>query len=114
MTTIIQVIVATVALLHFYFMYLEMLVWTTPKGLKVFNQTLEQAKGSAVLAKNQGLYNGFLGAGLVWSLAHPQPEVAQQLQLFFFGCVVLAGVYGGITVNKKIFAIQAGPASAQA
>ena len=111
MTLAVQIAAGAVALLHFYFMYLEMVVWTTPRGLKIFNQTAEQARGSAVLAKNQGLYNGFLGAGLVWSLLQPNPEFARQIQIFFFLCVIAAGVYGGATVSKKIMAVQAVPAA---
>lgn len=111
MTLLIAVIVGLVALLHFYFMYLEIFVWTKPKGLRIFNQTLEQAKSSAVLASNQGLYNGFLGAGLVWSLVHANGASARELQIFFLLCVVAAGVYGGFTVSRKILMVQAAPAA---
>lgn len=104
------VFIALVALLHTYFLVLEMFLWTHPMGLKAFNQTLEKAQGTAVLAANQGLYNGFLVAGLAWGLLHPDPMMAKQLQLFFLGCVVVAGAYGAYSVNMKIFFIQAVPA----
>ncbi len=79
-------------------------------GLKVFRQSLAQAKVTSVLAGNQGLYNGFLCAGLVWSLIHGDVLFATQLQVFFLGCVLIAGVYGAATVNKRIFFIQGLPA----
>ena len=96
--------------LHIFFMVLEMFFWTRPLGLKIFRQKLEKAQESAVLAKNQGLYNGFLAAGLFWALVHPQAEFAEQLKVFFLGCVIAAGIFGAITVNKRIFFIQAAPA----
>jgi putative membrane protein len=105
-----NLLIAFVALLHTYFLVLEMFLWTQPLGLKVFNQSLEKAQQSAVLAANQGLYNGFLAAGLVWSLFHPDAFVAKQLQCFFLGCVIVAGIYGAYSVNMKIFFIQALPA----
>jgi putative membrane protein len=100
-----------VALLHLYFLILEMFFWTKPLGLKVFGQSLEKAKASKVLAANQGLYNGFLAVGLLWSLLHPTTETALQLQVFFLSCVVAAGVYGAYTVSKKILWVQALPAT---
>lgn len=99
-----------VALLHFYFLYLEMFLWTKPKGLAVFRNTLEKAKESAVLAANQGLYNGFLSAGLMWGVLHPDVQFGLQIKIFFFGCVIVAGLYGALTVGKKILYIQAMPA----
>lgn len=105
-----ELLAGLVALLHLYFMVLEMFLWTKPLGLKVFRQSFDKAQSSAVLAANQGLYNGFLAAGLIWSLIHSNPLVARQLQMFFFACVVLAGVYGAYSVNKRIFFIQALPA----
>lgn len=98
-----------VAFLHFYFMVLEMILWTKPKGLKTFGMSLENAQKTQSLAANQGLYNGFLVAGLIWSLIHPEVEFAFQLSVFFLSCVILAGLYGGYTVNKKIIFIQALP-----
>lgn len=87
-----------------------MFLWTKPFGLKTFKQSLEKAQESKVLAANQGLYNGFLAAGLLWSLIHSDPLFALQLKVFFLSCVATAGVYGGATVNRRILFIQAGPA----
>lgn len=106
-----NILVALVALLHFYFLILEMFLWTKPKGMKVFGQTPAQAQATAVLAANQGLYNGFLAAGLIWSLLHPEPGFAFQLKLFFLGCVIAAGLYGAWSVNRKILFAQAAPAA---
>jgi putative membrane protein len=103
-------VIAVVALLHAYFLVLEMFLWQTPVGLKTFRMDADKARLTAELAKNQGLYNGFLVAGLVWSFVHPDAGVAVQLQRFFLGCVVVAGAYGAATVNKRIFFIQAVPA----
>jgi putative membrane protein len=111
MKSSVNVLVALVALLHVYFLILEMFLWTKPKGLRIFRQSLEQAKSSAVLAANQGLYNGFLAAGLIWSLVHPTNEFAGQLKVFFLACVIVAGLYGGYSVGKKIFFVQALPAT---
>jgi putative membrane protein len=99
-----------VAVQHILFLTLEMFFWTQPLGLKIFRQSLEKAEASAVLAANQGLYNGFLAAGLIWSLFHPDPLIARQLQFFFLGCVAVAGIYGAATVGKNIFFVQALPA----
>lgn len=99
-----------VALLHAWFLTLEMFLWQKPLGLKTFQMDAHKAELTAVLAGNQGLYNGFLVAGLVWALVHPDPGVALQLQRFFLGCVIVAGAYGAATVSKRIFYIQAVPA----
>jgi len=101
-------LVLLVALLHLLFLVLEMFLWTRPLGLKVFRQSLDKAEQSKVLAANQGLYNGFLAAGLIWAAATGRRDVA----LFFLGCVVVAGIYGAITVNRRIFFVQAVPALA--
>ncbi|KAF7552501.1 hypothetical protein G7046_g7391 [Stylonectria norvegica] len=101
----------SISVLHGYFLVLEMFLWTKPRGRKTFKTDAEFAEKSKVLAANQGLYNGFLAAGLAWSLVHPVPEFATQLRLFFLGCVVVAGSYGGATVGKKILFIQAIPAA---
>ena len=106
MSTIAIVLILLVALLHLYFLVLEMFLWTKPLGLKVFRLTREAAEQSKVLAANQGLYNGFLAAGLGWAVATQQRDVA----LFFLGCVVVAGIYGAATVNRRIFFVQALPA----
>ena len=102
-------LIALVAALHFYFLILEMFLWDKPLGMRVFGNSLEKAKLTKVLAQNQGLYNGFLVAGLVWSLFAPE-NYATALANFFLGCVVIAGIYGGLTVSKKIVYVQALPA----
>ncbi|MEI2456339.1 DUF1304 domain-containing protein [Lysobacter firmicutimachus] len=101
-------LIALVALLHLYFLVLEMFLWTKPLGMKVFRNTPEKAELTRVLAANQGLYNGFLVAGLVWGLACARTDVAT----FFLACVVVAGVYGAATVSRRIFYVQAVPALA--
>jgi putative membrane protein len=103
-----QVLVVLVALLHLYFLVLEMFLWTKPLGLKTFRNSPEKAATTAVLAANQGVYNGFLSAGLLWGLFTAQWHVV----LFFLGCVVVAGLYGAYSVNKRIFFVQAVPAIA--
>ncbi len=102
------VLIVLVALLHLYFLVLEMFLWTRPAGMKVFRNTPEKAAITRVLAANQGLYNGFLAAGLLWALVTSQRSVA----LFFLGCVVVAGLYGAATVSRRIFYVQAVPALA--
>lgn len=104
-----NLVVALVALLHVYFLVLEMFLWTRPVGLKVFGQTREAAEASRVLAANQGLYNGFLAAGLVWGLWLGADGTA--IQLFFLGCVLVAGVFGAATASRKILFVQALPAA---
>jgi putative membrane protein len=95
-------LVALVALLHVYFLVLEMFLWTKPLGLKTFRNTPEKAADSAVLAANQGLYNGFLAAGLIWGLLQGVPGLAFQIKAFFLLCVIVAGVYGAATVSRRI------------
>lgn len=102
------VLTALVALLHFYFLFLEMFMWDKPMGRRVFNTTPEFATASKALAANQGLYNGFLVAGLVWGLL--LGVAGKPVVLFFLGCVIVAGVFGAATVNKRIFFVQAVPA----
>ena len=97
--------VLIVAFLHVYFMIMEMFLWTKPAGMKVFGLTPETAASSKVLAMNQGLYNGFLAAGLLWG-AHGGGHA---VELFFLGFVIIAGVFGGITANRKILLVQALP-----
>ncbi|MFC0240193.1 DUF1304 domain-containing protein [Rhodopseudomonas telluris] len=104
-------LVALVAALHVFFLVLEMFLWTKPLGMKVFRNTPDKAAASAVLAANQGLYNGFLAAGLIWSLLHPNPGIALQLATFFLGCVIVAGLYGAWTVSRRILYVQAAPAA---
>jgi len=103
------IIIAFVAFEHIYFMILEMFYWDKPKGLKAFGLKLEEAKISKTLAKNQGLYNGFLAAGLIWSIFIEQNSF--QIALFFLICVAIAGVFGAYTTKKiKLFYIQSIPA----
>jgi putative membrane protein len=111
MIWIANVLVALVALLHAYFLVLEMFLWTKPQGLKTFGMSQQKATDSAVLAANQGLYNGFLAAGLVWGLVHPTAGFGFQIKTFFLLCVVVAGVYGAVTVNRRILWVQAAPAA---
>ena len=111
MLFIANVLVAVVAALHVYFLILEMFLWTKPLGLKTFRNTIEKAMESAVLAANQGLYNGFLAAGLVWGLFHPDPAVGFQIKTFFLLCVIVAGAYGAATDSRRILYVQAAPAA---
>jgi putative membrane protein len=111
MNTIANSLVALVAALHVYFLILEMFLWTKPLGLKTFRNSPEKAAVSAVLAANQGLYNGFLAAGLVWGLVHPTPAFAFQIKVFFLTCVIVAGVYDAATVSRRILFVQAAPAA---
>ena len=111
MSAIANILVALVAVLHAYFLTLEMFFWTRPLGLRTFRNTPEKAADSAVLAANQGLYNGFLAAGLVWGLMQPNAAFAFQIKAFFLGCVVVAGVYGAATVSQRILLVQAAPAA---
>jgi len=110
MATLANAMVALVAALHVYFLVLEMVLWQKPLGLKTFRNTPEKARDSAVLAANQGLYNGFLAAGLAWGLLHPDPALAWQIKTFFLLCVIVAGAYGGFSVSRRIVFVQALPA----
>jgi putative membrane protein len=109
MSLLANIVVAIVALLHVYFLVLEMFFWTKPLGLKTFKRTQAQADDSKVLAANQGLYNGFLAAGLLWGLS--LGAAGLNIKVFFLLCVVVAGVYGAATVGKKILYVQALPAA---
>jgi putative membrane protein len=111
MNWIANLLVALVAALHVYFLVLEMFLWTKPLGLKTFRNTPEKAQESAVLAANQGLYNGFLAAGLIWGLMQAVPGFAFQIKVFFLLCVIVAGVYGAATVSRRILYVQAAPAA---
>jgi len=104
-------LVALVAALHGYFLVLEMFLWTKPLGLKTFRNSLERAQDSAVLAANQGLYNGFLAAGLLWGLIQGNAGFAIQIKTFFLLCVIVAGIYGAATVSRRILYVQAAPAA---
>ena len=103
-----KILIAAVAALHLYFLVLEMFLWTKPIGLKTFRNTPEKAETTRVLAANQGLYNGFLAAGLFYAIATGSREFA----LFFLVCVVVAALYGAYSVNKRIFFVQGVPAIA--
>ena len=111
MNAIANILVALVAALHVYFLTLEMFFWTKPLGLRVFGNSPQKAADSAVLAANQGLYNGFLAAGLVWGLVQGNPGFAFQIKAFFLLCVIVAGVYGAYSVSRKILFVQAAPAA---
>jgi putative membrane protein len=108
MTTLITILIAFVAFEHFYFLVLEMFLWTKPKGIKTFGlKSKEFAEETKVLAANQGLYNGFLSAGLIWSLLTKDLNVS----IFFLSCVIIAGIYGAYSTKKiRLFYIQAIPA----
>jgi len=103
--------VALVALLHIYILVLEMFLWRTPRGLRSFGMTQEVADSSAKLAANQGLYNGFLAAGLLWGLIFFGVVQGRAILTFFLLCVIVAGLYGGATVNRRIILVQAVPAA---
>jgi putative membrane protein len=100
------VLIGVVAALHLYFLVLEMFLWTKPLGRRTFGLDVESAQATKTLAANQGLYNGFLVAGLGWGLVSGDLD----LRLFFLGCVVVAGVYGAATVSPRILYVQAVPA----
>ncbi|WP_164934822.1 DUF1304 domain-containing protein [Bradyrhizobium zhanjiangense] len=106
-----NLLVALVAILHVFFLILEMFLWDKPLGLKVFRNTPDKAEITKVLAANQGLYNGFLAAGLIWGLVHGNPAFAFQIKAFFLLCVIVAGAYGAATVSSRILMVQALPAA---
>ena len=108
MSIVANVLVALVALLHLYFLVLEMFLWDKPAGLRAFGHTPEAAAASKVLAANQGLYNGFLAAGLIWGLS--LGAAGNAVKVFFLLCVLIAGVYGAVTASRKILYVQALPA----
>lgn len=104
------VMVGLVAIEHVYILYLEMFAWTTRRVQRMFGTTPEFARESRALAANQGLYNGFLAAGLLWGLGHPDAAIGTQIQLFFLGCVLVAALFGGLTAKRSILWVQGGPA----
>ena len=105
-------LVAVVAALHVFFLVLEMFLWDQAAGPEDSSATRSRRRrNSAVLAANQGLYNGFLAAGLVWGLFHPNPGFAFQIKVFFLLCVIVAGAYGAATVSRRILYVQAAPAA---
>lgn len=109
MSLLANVLVGLVAALHLYFLVLEMFLWDKPTGLRAFGQSREKAAASKTLAANQGLYNGFLAAGLIWGLW--LGPAGMQIKLFFLSCVLIAGVFGGLTASRKILYVQALPAA---
>jgi putative membrane protein len=109
MTIAADILIGLVAVLHLGFLVLEMFYWDKPLGLKIFAHGREFAHASRVLAMNQGLYNGFLAAGLAWGLW--LGEAGYGIKLFFLGCVVIAGVFGGLTASRTILLVQALPAA---
>ena len=109
MATLSSIVIALVALIHAYILVLEMFLWDKPAGLRAFGQTLEAARASKVLAANQGLYNGFLAAGLIWGLI--LGAEGGSVKVFFLLCVLIAGVYGAATASRKILFVQALPAA---
>lgn len=109
MSTAANIVVAVVALIHVYILVLEMFLWDKPAGLRAFGQTQQAATASKVLAANQGLYNGFLAAGLAWGLwLGPN---GTSVKVFFLGCVLVAGLYGAASASRKILYVQAIPAA---
>ena len=109
MALVANIVVALVALLHIYFLVLEMFLWDKPAGLRAFRMTKTAAQATKVLAANQGLYNGFLAAGLLWGLSLGAEGTS--IKVFFLGCVLVAGLYGAATASRKILFIQAMPAA---
>jgi putative membrane protein len=109
LSTVAAIAVGLVALLHVYFLVLEMFLWDKPAGLRAFGHTVQAAQASKVLAANQGLYNGFLAAGLFWGLG--LGAAGTSVKLFFLGCVIVAGVFGAATASRKILFVQALPAA---
>ena len=110
METISKILVALVAIEHVYILYMEMFLWTTPNVRKNFGTTEAFANESKVLAANQGLYNGFLAAGLAWGVVHPNPIFGHQIMEFFLVCVIIAAIYGGVTAKRSILYVQGLPA----
>ncbi len=108
MATAANIVIAVIALLHLWFLILEMFLWTRPSGRRAFGTTVEFAEQSKALAANQGLYNGFLAAGLVWGLC--LGGAGFHVKVFFLACVLVAGIFGGLTASRKILWIQAMPA----
>jgi putative membrane protein len=110
MQIVAKILIGLIALEHIYFLVLEMFLWTTPRTRATFGMSEQMAEATKVLAANQGLYNGFLAAGLAWSLIAPA-AYATQIAMFFLGCVVVAGLYGGYSVGTRILLVQALPAA---
>jgi len=110
MTIVAVVLISVTAILHLWFLALEMFLWRTPFGMRTFGLTPQTAEATATLAANQGLYNGILAAGLGWSLVAPEPT-ALAFRVFFLLAVIVAGIFGGLTVSRRIIVVQALPAA---
>ena len=110
MDALTNISIVLVACLHIGFLMLEMFLWDRPVGLKIFRHGRDFAAASKVMAMNQGLYNGFLAAGLIWGLY--LGEVGYAIKVFFLVCVIIAGVFGGLTASRNIFLVQGVPAAA--
>jgi len=110
MSTLANIVIAIIALMHLWFLVLEMFLWDKPAGRRAFGLTPEFAAQSKVLAANQGLYNGFLAAGLIWGLILGNAAEGTHVKTFFLACILVAGVYGGFTATRKVLWIQAMPA----
>jgi putative membrane protein len=110
MATLATALIVLVAAIHVYIVVLEMVLWRTPRGMQAFGTDEAFAARSAPLAANQGLYNGFLVAGLVWGLLAGDP-IGYQVRIFFLGCVIVAGLFGAATVSRRILVVQAIPAA---
>jgi putative membrane protein len=104
-----NIVIALVALLHVYFLVLEMFLWDKPAGMRTFRLTPEKAAATKMLAANQGLYNGFLAAGLAWGLL--LGPAGHDLKVFFLACVLVAGLFGAATASRRILYVQAAPAA---
>lgn len=112
MSLLASILIWLIALLHIYFLVLEMFLWTAPRTRKTFGTSEQFASDTKTLAANQGLYNGFLAAGLIWSqFPIGSPGAARAIATFFLLCVLVAGIYGGITASRRILYVQAGPAA---
>jgi putative membrane protein len=105
------VFIVLVAAMHIYFLVLEMFLWRTSFGRRTFRTTVKEAESTAVLAANQGLYNGFLAAGLLWALIWYGVVSGRPILTFFLACIVVAGIFGGVTVSRRIVVVQAVPAA---
>ncbi|REK71355.1 DUF1304 domain-containing protein [Paenibacillus paeoniae] len=112
MVLLASILIAVVAVEHLYILILEMFLWTQPRTRKTFGISAELAHNTRALAANQGLYNGFLAAGLIWSLLHPDSDTGRQIAFFFLGCVLVAALYGGATAKRSIWVMQGIPALA--
>ncbi|MBB6634887.1 DUF1304 domain-containing protein [Cohnella thailandensis] len=104
------ILTGLIALEHIYILVLEMFLWTTPRARRSFGTTEQLAQATKSLAANQGLYNGFLAAGLVWGIVHPVAATGRSIEIFFLACVLIAGLYGGATAKRSIWLVQALPA----